>query len=122
MKRIVIEVADDKDVGDIKEFLYHGAQPKQVVWKQEPYEMQETWTTADGKQRMTTKQRDALWELCGRYNVPFRETDYRLIASGASLMGGYVEGWVGGREHNGDWGETKATVYVGVSPDGRVNT
>ena len=84
--------------------------------------VQEENKKANGEDRMTTKQRDALWDLCGRYNVPFREDDYRLIPKDAAMMKGYVEGWVGGRMHNGDWAEEKATIFVGVSPDGRVNS
>lgn len=119
-KRIVIEVNDDIDEGDIKEFLYHGSQPSQRVWVGEPYVIQEENAFVNGNIRMTTKQRDALWNLCGRYNVPFREDDYHIVSSSVGYR--YVEGWIGGREHNGNWGEAKSTIFVGVSPDGVVNS
>lgn len=60
--------------------------------------------------RMTEAQRNKLWELCGRYNVPFREDDY-VIMSADSIFGppNWVEGWVGGKQ---------GTLFVGVSPEG----
>lgn len=123
--RFIVTMKDQYDEGDIAEFLYHGSGEK-VVWDgYRPEPMKETWERADGRPRMTTKQRDALWELCGRYNVPFREDDYAIQTS--SMMQGYVEGWVGGIDYSAKrYGrpETvgKSTVYVGVSPDGRVHT
>jgi hypothetical protein len=60
--------------------------------------------------RMTEAQRDKLWDLCGRYNVPFRETDYVIMPEG-SIFGppNWVQGWVGGESN---------TIFVGVSPEG----
>jgi hypothetical protein len=71
----------------------------------------------DGKPRMTNAQRDALWLLCGRYNVTFREDDYLLIPRESSFTPGFVEGWVGGSLHAA--GRPRSTIYVGVEPDGR---
>lgn len=59
--------------------------------------------------RMTNAQRDRLWELCGQYDVSFRETDYFNDSSGM------VEGWIGGRPHAGE----STTLYVGVEPNGQ---
>jgi hypothetical protein len=75
---------------------------------------------ADGQPRMTTAQRDRLWEMCGRYNVPFREDDYILAGKQASIGAGWVEGWVGGRDGSGI--TSRKTIYVGVSPTGESHT
>jgi hypothetical protein len=64
---------------------------------------------ADGRPRMTTAQRNRLWELCGSYNVAFREDDYRPQFD---LPIGYVGGRLGGAD---------GSVFVGVSPEGRVS-
>ena len=75
---------------------------------------------ADGKPRMSLAQRDRLWEMCGNYNVPFREDDYVLSGRQASIGAGWVEGWVGGRDGSGI--TSRRTVYVGVSPEGDSHT
>lgn len=68
--------------------------------------------------RMTDAQRDKLWDLCGRYGVPFREDDYFLNRPG-TFGGGLAEGWIGGNDHNGrDQARGKKTIYVGVEPNG----
>lgn len=79
---------------------------------------------ADGRQRMTTAQRDRLWAACGNYDVPFREDDYRLFANESSFTPGFVEGWVGGGKHATPerGGTEKPTIYLGVAPDGRSNS
>jgi hypothetical protein len=83
---------------------------------------------ADGKPRMTTAQMLALWRLCGRYNVPFREDDY-LLHGPKGFTPGYVEGWIGGSLHAagrqqqiGDMTVNRSTIYVGVDPEGRANS
>jgi hypothetical protein len=119
MKRFIIEVDDDVTEGDIKEYLYHGSQQKKV-WKTEPIEIQETNKRADDSPRMTTKQRDKLWEVCGRYNVPFRESDY-VFSGGAFGTPGMVEGWIGGPMMNGHNNQGK-TIYMGVEVDGSSHT
>jgi hypothetical protein len=75
---------------------------------------------ADGTPRMTTAQMLALWRLCGRYNVPFREDDYLLHSTESGFTPGYVEGWLGGSLHAA--GNPNSTIYVGVDPSGRVNS
>jgi hypothetical protein len=84
---------------------------------------------ADGKPRMTDAQRDALWRLCGGYNVPFREDDYYLYPTdrsapqpGIGNMPGWVEGWVGGCDGRHESGDRRRTIYVGVSPEGQANS
>jgi hypothetical protein len=74
-----------------------------------------TTPRADGKTRMTDAQRDRLWQLCGAYNVAFREDDY---APTFDLPDGYVAGWVGGWKGIGD----RRTLYVGVSPAGEASS
>lgn len=66
--------------------------------------------------RMTEEQVIALYRLCVRYNVPFREKDYYRDFS---LPDGYFAGWVGGWTPGS---ARKKTIYVGVSPDGRVSS
>lgn len=117
MKRFVIEFKDGVDKDEIHKALYEAALDYNAAnygWLQE---VVEEFRKADGSARMTTKQRDKLWEMCGRYNVPFREDDYYLDAHT-----GMVEGWVGGRMHSASWGEEKPTIYVGVETDGRSHT
>lgn len=69
------------------------------------------------KPRMTNAQRDKLWDLCGRYNVPFREDDY-YIESGTN----FVLGWVGGIGHalmpKGEKTTKTSTIYICVEPNG----
>ena len=72
-----------------------------------------------GIHRMTTAQRDALWELAGRYRVPFREDDY---APAFDLPQGYVAGWVGGQFHCVRCSHRSAKLYVGVSPTGEISS
>lgn len=68
---------------------------------------------AEQQRRMTDAQRDKLWDLCGRYNVPFREDDYYK----ALFSNGMYEGWIGGNLHSGTNG-FKKTIYIGVEPNG----
>lgn len=69
---------------------------------------------------MTNAQRDSLWDLCGRYHVPFREDDYHPQFD---LPPGYVAGWVGGNQHGGQLGKVdKLTIYVGVDPEGAISS
>ena len=65
---------------------------------------------ADGTWRMTNAQRDKLWQLCGNYNVMFREDDYIVRDPNGTFTPGFAEGWVGGKP---------GTIYVGVEPNGR---
>ena len=119
MKRFVITVPDDTPTDMVRGALYTAS----IKYETEGvYPVQETWMNNHGKNRMTTKQRDKLWELCGRYNVPFREDDYSGPFSGTGLgLKGWVEGWIGGVKHNGHNNQEK-TIYVGVSPDGRIHS
>lgn len=81
----------------------------------------------ESQKRMTNAQRNRLWEMCGNYNVPFRENDYYLNPST-----GWVEGWIGGVEHALPQVPDNApvvrkipvprTIYVGVSPEGESHT
>jgi hypothetical protein len=97
--RFIITVKDEIDAYDVQEALYEyggeGVEP-----------LKETWEFANGYHRMTTKQRDKLWELCGGSNVPFNEENYK---STFDLPHGYVAGWVG-------------KVYYGVDPEGRASS
>jgi hypothetical protein len=72
---------------------------------------------ADGKPRMTLAQRNRLWDLCAGYNVPFREDDYYRYPDDSSMMPGWVQGWVGGRD-DGSGITGRRTIEVGVSPEG----
>jgi len=74
--------------------------------------------------RMNEAQRNKLWDMCGRYGVPFREDDYMVYSESSSMMAGWAEGWIGGNTHaTADRGGTdKPTIYVGVSPQGDSHT
>lgn len=72
---------------------------------------------ANQRARMSDAQRNKLWEMCGRYNVPFREDDYSLKPNGM------VEGWAGGFELESLGPPAKPkTIYVGVEPNGDSHT
>jgi hypothetical protein len=112
VKRFVVETEDDVTVDEIKKALY----VENLDWLM-VLPVREVWERPDGKPRMTTKQRDKLWALCGDYNVPFRESDYVVYPNGM------VEGWVGGNEYaskltGGAESRGKKTIYVGVEPNG----
>ena len=70
---------------------------------------------------MTDAQRDKLQVLCDRYNVAFNEADYYHPFD---LPDGWVAGWIGGMNHAASLpgsdrpNNPKATIYVGVSPEG----
>lgn len=78
---------------------------------------------------MTDSQRESLTALCERYNVEFREDDYRPQFD---LPTGWVGGWVGGPKHGmirttdeyGDeWRRTRdTTIYVGCDPEGHISS
>lgn len=123
MKRFIIEVEDDTTAEDIHYACYESGigHAKMDNWIQEVREMV---PRSDGERRMTVKQRDKLWAVCGGYNVPFREDDYFVYSPESTMMAGWAEGWVGGRNHaTGDRGGTeKPTIYVGVSPEGDSHT
>lgn len=75
------------------------------------------------KNRMNLLQLLTLWGMCGRYNVPFREDDYRFIPEDATFTPGFVEGWIGGAEQRDLFNKgQQSTIYVGVAPDGRSHT
>jgi hypothetical protein len=55
---------------------------------------------------MTDAQREALTDLCGRYNVPFNESDFHHPFD-------LPEGWVAGQV---------GPIYVGCSPEGQISS
>ena len=74
---------------------------------------------ADQRARMSDAQRNKLWEMCGRYNVPFREDDYIFDSRDKMFVG-----WIGGSEYF-DVNENaarKKTIFVGVEPNGDSHT
>jgi hypothetical protein len=76
---------------------------------------------ADQRARMSDAQRNKLWDMCGRYNVPFREDDYVFD----SWNNGMVEGWIGGFQtvpHVTTKQPIPKTIYVGVEPNGDSHT
>ena len=115
-KRIIVEVEDDITPDDIVQALYDHC----IKRVSEPYEILENVERSDGVPRMSVKQRDKLWALCGGYNVPFREDDYstpRTQGGGFGGPKGMVEGWIGGVAANPRGGSR--TIYVGVEENGR---
>jgi hypothetical protein len=70
---------------------------------------------SDGLSRMNHAQRNALWDKCAGYNVPFREDDYHPQSD---LPPGYYAGWIGGWEGIGH----RRTIFVGVSPEGELSS
>lgn len=111
MKTFIVKVADTVPEDKLREALYHGIPSS--------YEIEPAREDEEG--RMTQAQRDKLWDLCGRYNVPFREDDYHpaTFSKDSPVM---YEGWVGGYqevEHPTTKQPTPKTIYVGVEPNGR---
>ncbi|AEL97968.1 hypothetical protein CL65_gp060 [Mycobacterium phage Patience] len=127
MKYFVLEVGDDVSMADISAIMYLGKQhpeaPESIsntstsVFSEIPGD----YVRADGKVRLTYHQREALWLLCGRYNVPFRESDYPLYEGNAFGSKHMAEGWIGGPNYNGH-NNMGQTIYVGVTKDGRVHS
>lgn len=118
MKRFIVETDNDGNESDISGLLYLGRKANRETGDLPSIEIfsvieiNEESNRADGKPRMTKRQRDTFWLLCGNYNVPFNEEHYRptQFSSTSPVM---YEGWVGGVQH---------TIYVGVEPDGRSHT
>jgi hypothetical protein len=71
----------------------------------------------ESRRRMTNAQRDRLWTMCGNYGVNFNENDYYIDAAT-----GWVEGWIGGRNHAAGYGDQKPTIFTGVSMEGESHT
>lgn len=93
-----------------------GYQPPTPVLDRQMAAEREAYLNPPKKPRMTIRQVRALWELCDRYNVPFREDDYY---QSFDLPTGYFTGWIGGWKPGSD---RKKTICVGVSPDGQVSS
>lgn len=70
---------------------------------------------------MSSKQHEALWNLCERYGVPFFPLHY---APQFDLPEGYLAGWVGGPAHAtaDKGGNRKPTIYVGCSLNGEISS
>lgn len=77
---------------------------------------------------MTEAQEAALRDLCERYEVEYAPEHYIVNSYGAWALPGYAEGWLGGPPHaNPQYAEPseprgKPTLFVGVSPEGRVHS
>lgn len=127
MKRFLITVDnDDFTTENMESVLYLGVEKKRSQYPEIPDPGRRKITeivSVEG--RMTMAQREKLWELCGRYQVPFRESDYDGPFKGEAFfdkdLKGWIEGWVGGPLHNGH-NNMKKTIYVGVDPEGNVHS
>lgn len=102
-KAFIVETVNEISESKLREFLYHSPCPSGYTIKE----------ITDTEGRMSFLQREALWNLCCRYNVPFREDDYSGPFRNEVPLKGWVEGWVGGRP---------GTIYVGVDPYGRIHS
>lgn len=123
MKLFLIETSDEGNRVDLDTILYIGRHSKMgdghlakikthVLGEIEEGELRE-----DGNPRMTFQQREKFWTLCGRYNVPFREDDYRYMEYRDGIS--FYEGWIGGPGHaHGTPGNNKGTIFVAVEPSG----
>lgn len=63
-----------------------------------------------GVPKLNEIQRKSLSDLCSRYGVEFRETDYFTYPETLAMMAGWAEGWIGGN------GESGRKLYVGCDP------
>jgi hypothetical protein len=70
---------------------------------------------------MTNQQAQTLRTLCERYGVAYDPEHY---TPAFDLPTGWVNGWVGGREHATLvlGGSARPTIYVGVSPEGEAHS
>ena len=64
---------------------------------------------------MTEAQDKALRDICARYHVSYRASDYRPTFD---LPSDYVAGWVGGYEVQTE----HPTIYVGCDPEGNISS
>lgn len=111
MRRFIVEAEDD-DVSSAED-LYGMLYMNLPSFSYNVREIPEPNHRADGTPRMTFAQREKLWQLCGGYNVPFREDDYFTESTG------FVMGWIGGFNHSGlPSAKEKKTIYVAVEPNG----
>lgn len=62
--------------------------------------------------KMTQEQFDKLADLCRRYKVPMKLSDYVVRQAGSIFTPLWIESWVGGNE------QENKTLFVGVAPDG----
>lgn len=78
--------------------------------------------------QLTLAQETALRGLCRSYGVEFDESHYYVNGPSSISLPGYAEGWLGGMRHANPQYATpeepagKPTIYVGVSPEGRVSS
>ena len=127
MKKFIITIASTEEVSEehIRSVLYLGNQEAGVgtLYPEIPtITVKDVAQVTYGEGRMTFEQREKLWAMCGRYGVPFRETDYHRSAIGygsyADLPPSY-EGWVGGDFYSNNKAGGQKTIYVMVEHDGR---
>ncbi|WP_407107283.1 hypothetical protein [Rhodococcus aetherivorans] len=62
---------------------------------------------------LTDAQAASLEALRVRYQVEYNPDHYRVAPPDDTIVPGYALGWVGGVE---------TTIYVGVDPEGRINS
>lgn len=122
-KKFIVTVSDDGTEEKIRGLLYLGNESPRadaVSYMLNIVGVSEVPQVTNG--RMTFEQREKLWEMCGRYGVPFNESDYRVL-----LPSGMVEGWIGGNvARDADlargFSNVRRTIYVGVEPNGNCHT
>lgn len=130
MKSFIVQTPENIESESLREALYHSPTPngytikeiRDIPWAEDSPDSNVRNDHGEIKVRMTVAQRDALWELSHRYNVPFREDDYQIHqVTGIFGQKGWAEGWIGGPRHNGH-NNMRTTLYVGVSPEGQINS
>lgn len=67
---------------------------------------------------LTLLQETALYAICARYNVEYNPDHYHPTGILDGLPEGYYAGWVGGWQIQ----KTHPTLYIGVSPEGRISS
>jgi hypothetical protein len=74
---------------------------------------------------LTFLQEAALSAICERFEVAYDPSHYHPTGILDGLPDGYFAGWVGGDEHSAFIERApgvKATIYVGVSPEGHISS
>lgn len=114
--KIIILAEDDDPTGELDR--------ARASFRGEGFGEPEIYSIKRSPERMNILQLLKLWRMCGDYGVLFNEENYRVIPDDASMMKGYVEGWLGGQDHSGARVSEgrKKTIYVGVAPDGSSHT
>lgn len=98
-KKFIVEFDDEITSEQLNLIIYLGNKEAQENFSDQIPKIRapEVTEIVNHEGRMTFEQRENLWDLCGRYNVPFREDDYVHNSKESSLWIPISEGNKGSR-------------------------